>query len=74
MVTVVFVGINLANSISLYVAASDVVKEALWLGRLAHTFQQVDSGSAPVVYNDSQGVVTLSKNPVHHNASKHINV
>ena len=43
-------------------------------GRLAHTFRQVDSNSAPVVYNDSQGVVALSKNPVHHNASKHIDV
>ena len=57
-----------------YVAASDVAKEALWLGRLAHMFRQVDSDSAPVVYNDSQGVVALSKNPVHHNASKHIDV
>ena len=57
-----------------YVAASDAAKEALWLGRLAHMFQQVDSESAPVVYNDSQGVVALSKNPVHHNPSKHIDV
>ena len=30
--------------------------------------------SAPVVYNDSQSVVALLKNPVHHNASKHIEV
>ena len=43
-----------------YVAASYAAKEALWLGRLAHTFRQVDSDSAPVVYNDSQGVVALS--------------
>ena len=51
-----------------YLAASDAAKEALWLGRLAHMFRQVVSDSAPVVYNDSQ------KNPVHHNASKHIDV
>ena len=57
-----------------YVAASDAAKEVVWLGRLAHTFRQVDSDSAPVVYSDSQGVVALSKNPVHHNASKHIDV
>ena len=57
-----------------YVAASDAAKEALWLGRLAHTLRQVNSDSAPVVYSDSQGVVALSKNHVHHNASKHINV
>ena len=57
-----------------YATASDAAKEALWLDWLAHTFRQVDSNSAPVVYNDSQGVVALSKNPVHHNASKHIDV
>ena len=54
--------------------ASEAAKEALWLGWLAHTFRQVDSDSAPVVYSDSQSVVALSKNPVHHNASKHIEV
>ena len=57
-----------------YVAASDAAKEALWLSRLAHTFRQVDPDSAPIVYNDSQSVVALSKDPVHHNASKHIDV
>ena len=53
---------------------SDVTKEAIWLARLAHTFRQVDSDSALVFYNDSQGVVAISKNPVHHHASKHIDV
>ena len=36
-----------------YVAASGAAKEALWLGRLAHTFRQVDFDSAPVVSSDS---------------------
>ena len=57
-----------------YVAAFDAAKQALWLGRLAHTFRQVDSDSAPVVYKDTKGVVAVSKNPVHYNTSKHINV
>ena len=57
-----------------YLAAFNVAKEALWLGRLAHTFRQVDSDSAPAVYSDNQKAVALSKNPVHHNASKHIEV
>ena len=57
-----------------YVVVSDAAKEALWLGPLAHRFRQVDSDSAPVVHNDSESVVALSKNPVHHNASKHIEV
>ena len=55
-----------------YVAAPAPAKQALWLGWLARTFRQADFNSAPVVYHDSQGVVALSKNPVHHNASKHI--
>ena len=57
-----------------YVAVSDATKEALWLGRLVHTFRQVDSDSAAIFYNDSHGVVALSKNLVHHNASKHIDI
>ena len=40
----------------------------------ATTFRQVDSDLATVVYSDSQSVVALSKNPVHHNASEHIDV
>ena len=57
-----------------YIVAPDVAKEALWFDRLAHTFRQVDSNLAPVVYNDSQGVIALSKNPVHHNTSKHMDI
>ena len=57
-----------------YTAATYVTKEALWLGRLAVTFRQSDSTWTPVVFSDSQGVVALARNPVHHNASKHIEV
>jgi hypothetical protein len=57
-----------------YVAASDAAKEALWLGRLACTFRQCNSKWIPTVFSDSQGAVALAKNPVHHNASKHIEV
>ena len=57
-----------------YVAASGAAKEALRLGRLAHTFRQVDYDLVPVVYTDSLGVVALSKNLIHHNTSKHIDV
>ena len=53
---------------------SDTTKEALWLDRLACTFRQADSNLALVVYTDNQGAIPLSKNPVQHNASKHIDV
>jgi hypothetical protein len=55
-----------------YVATSDAAKEALWVGRLARTFRQCNSKWTPTGFSDSQGVVALAKNPVHHNASKHI--
>ena len=57
-----------------YVAMSDTTKETLWLGQLAYTFRQADPNSVPVLFGDNQGVVTLTKNMVHHNASKHIDV
>jgi hypothetical protein len=53
---------------------SDATKEALWLGRLAHTFRQCNSKWIPTVFSDSQGAVALAKNLVHHNALKHIEV
>jgi hypothetical protein len=55
-----------------YVASSDAVKEALWLERLARTFRQCNSKWTPTVFSDSQGAIALAKNPVHQNASKHI--
>jgi hypothetical protein len=54
-----------------YVAASDVAKQALWIRRLACTFRQVDPKWSPTVFNEA---VALANNPVHHNASKHIEV
>jgi hypothetical protein len=57
-----------------YVVASNAAKEALWLGRLARTFRQYNSKWISTVFSDSQGAVALAKNPVHHNASKHIEV
>jgi hypothetical protein len=37
-------------------------------------FQQVNSKWIPTVVSNSQGAVALAKNPVHHNASTHIEV
>ena len=37
-----------------YISAFDEAKEVLWLGRLAHTFRQVDSDLVLVLYNDNQ--------------------
>ena len=48
-----------------YISVSDAAKDALWLGRVESTFWKIDLSWTSVVYNDN-------RNPVHHNASKHI--
>jgi hypothetical protein len=57
-----------------YVVALDATNEVLWLEQLACTFRQADPKWTPIVLSDSQGVVALAKNLVHHNVSKHIKV
>ena len=57
-----------------YVAASNATKEALWLSQQACRFRQASSNLVPIVFNGSQGALALAKNPVHHNALKHIQV
>ena len=57
-----------------YVVASDAAKEARWLDRLVDMFPQANPNSAPFILNDNQGAVSLAKNLVHHNTSKHIEV
>ena len=57
-----------------YIVASDVAKEALWLGRLAIMFSQTELSWTLVVYNYSQGVVVVARNPVHHNVLNHLKV
>ena len=47
---------------------------ALWLGRLVVTFWQSDPSWIPVMLCDSQRAVELARNPIHHNAMKHIEV
>jgi hypothetical protein len=37
-------------------------------------FRECNSKWIPTVFSDSQGAIALTKNPVHHNASKHIEV
>ena len=57
-----------------YIAASDVAKEALRLSRLMVMFRQSNLSWTLIVFNESQGAVALVRNPVDHNALKHIEV
>ena len=56
-----------------YVALSIATQEAIWLRRLL-----VDLGfvvdCSTTIFEDNQGAIELSKNPKHHNRTKHIDV
>ncbi|MCO5551072.1 hypothetical protein L7F22_004569 [Adiantum nelumboides] len=55
-----------------YVAASEVCKEAIWLGQLV-----TDLGikeEMPMLHCDSQSAIQLARNPVYHSKTKHVDV
>ena len=56
-----------------YVALSIATQEAIWLRRLFADIGVVMK-SATKLYEDNQGAIDLSKNPKHHNRTKHIDV
>ena len=55
-----------------YMALTDASKEAVWLlglmNELGFEQETVD------IYNDSQSAITLAKNAVHHDKTKHIEI
>lgn len=64
--------VALSTTESEYIAATDAIKEAIWLREL--TNELVSNDSIVVVYCDSQSVVYLSKNQTFHNRTKHIDI
>jgi hypothetical protein len=55
-----------------YMASSDAARQAIWLRRLLS-----DLGELPAplpILNDNNACIQLSKNPVHHDRSKHIDM
>ena len=57
-----------------YVALGDTVKELLFLRQVWRFVLLVDSIPCFPVYEDNQGAVNLSQNPVSNSNSKHIDV
>ena len=55
-----------------YMAISEACKEAIWLRGL-YTELCGDS-SCPTIFSDSQSVIYLTKNPMYHERTKHIDV
>ena len=64
--------ISLSTTKAEYIALTEAVREAIWLGGLLDEFgvghKQIS------IYSGSQSVVSLAKNPVFHVRTKHINV
>uniref|UniRef100_A0ACD5Z493 Uncharacterized protein n=1 Tax=Avena sativa TaxID=4498 RepID=A0ACD5Z493_AVESA len=56
-----------------YIAASEAVKEGVWLREFLASLNIVESASSPVtVYCDNQAAIKVSKDPKFHSRSKHI--
>ena len=56
-----------------YVSLSAATQEIIWLRRLFDSLG-VHSDSPTKIYEDNQGAIDISKNPKHHDRTKHIDV
>lgn len=64
--------VSLSSTEAEYVALCDALKEAIWLQGLLFEINLVDN--CATVYCDSQSAIHLSKNPIFHDRTKHIEV
>lgn len=58
-------------------AQTQATREAIWLRRLLQELQGITkTGELPttVIFGDNQGAIALTKNPEHHERSKHISI
>lgn len=65
--------VTLSSTEAEYVAASLCSCQAVWLRRLMETIQQQQMG-ATTIFCDNVSAIKISKNPVLHARSKHIDV
>ena len=56
-----------------YVSTCQATKEAVWLRAFMKELQ-LDTAKPLLILTDSQGSMALSKNPGHHQRSKHIDI
>jgi hypothetical protein len=54
-----------------YMASADATQQAIWL-KLLLSDLGIDHSNPVPLFNNNQGTIALSKNPVHHKRSKHI--
>jgi hypothetical protein len=65
-------GVALSSCEAEYIAASTAACQALWLGRLLADLMKKKKVEPVVLRVDNQSAISLSKNPVLHERSKHI--
>ena len=56
-----------------YVALSFATQEAVWLRRLLESINCSET-TPTTIFEDNQGAIDLSRNPKHHNRTKHIDI
>jgi hypothetical protein len=65
--------VALSSMESEYIAASEAVKEGVWLKEFLASLKIVESASKPVtIYCDNQAAMKVSRDPKFHSKSKHI--
>ena len=64
--------VALSTTESEYIAVCDAFKEAVWLQGLLKEAHLISN--TVIVYSDSQSAIHLSKNPVYHERTKHVDV
>jgi hypothetical protein len=57
-----------------YIALAEAAKEAEWLRKFEDEFCSKSKSTPTTIYEDNQSTIKLSKNPIHSNRSKHIDV
>jgi hypothetical protein len=65
--------VALSTSESEYIALCFATQEAVWLRQLMKDLQ-MDCTTATTIYEDNQGAIAMSRNPVLHKRTKHIDI
>jgi hypothetical protein len=65
--------VTLSTTKAEFIAASSCACQAVWLRRILEKLRHIQSKST-IVYCDNNSTIKLSKNPVMHGRSKHIDI
>jgi hypothetical protein len=57
-----------------YMASTQATKETIWMTKLMKELGYMKKMKAMVIRCDNQGAISLTKNPMQHAQTKHINV